>query len=50
MTNGRLADGVAAPSALVDGFQRGLLIGSVFMLAGALIGLRTTNTRQVQDG
>jgi hypothetical protein len=49
LTNSRLADGVASPDALVDGFQRGLLIGSVFMLAGALIGLRTTNTRELQE-
>jgi EmrB/QacA subfamily drug resistance transporter len=49
LTNSRLADGVTPPDALVDGFQRGLLIGSVFMLAGALIGLRTTNTRELQD-
>ena len=49
LTNSRLADGATPPHALVDGFQRGLLIGSAFMLAGALIGLRTTNTRELQE-
>jgi EmrB/QacA subfamily drug resistance transporter len=49
LTNSRLADGATPPAALVDGFQRGLLIGSAFMLAGALIGLRTTNTRELQE-
>jgi EmrB/QacA subfamily drug resistance transporter len=49
LTNSRLADGATPPAALVDGFQRGLLIGSAFMLAGALIGLRTTNTRELHE-
>jgi hypothetical protein len=49
LTNSRLAEGSAPPDALVDGFQRGLLVGAMFMLAGALIGLRTTNTRQLQE-
>jgi EmrB/QacA subfamily drug resistance transporter len=49
LTNSRLAEGSAPPDALVDGFQRGLLVGAMFMLTGALIGLRTTNTRQLQE-
>jgi hypothetical protein len=49
LTNSRLADGIASPAALVNGFQRRLLVGSAFMPAGTLIGLRTTNTREVQE-
>ena len=49
LTNSRLTEGATPPDALVDGFQRGLLVGAIFMLAGALIGLRTTNTREVQE-
>jgi EmrB/QacA subfamily drug resistance transporter len=40
-----LATGTAAPAALTAGFQRGLLAGSVFLLAAAVIGLRATDTR-----
>ena len=31
--------------ALTAGFQRALLVGSILILAAALIGLRATNTR-----
>jgi EmrB/QacA subfamily drug resistance transporter len=48
-TNKLLADRTPAPDALVEGFQRGLLVGSIFLLAGAVIGLRTTNTRELQE-
>jgi EmrB/QacA subfamily drug resistance transporter len=48
-TNNLLADRTPAPEALVEGFQRGLLVGSIFLLAGAVIGLRTTNTRELQE-
>jgi predicted MFS family arabinose efflux permease len=44
-TNDLLAAGDAAPHALTSGFQRGLLIGSIFVLASAVIALRATNTR-----
>jgi hypothetical protein len=30
---------------LTEGFQRALLVGAVFILAAAFIGLRATNTR-----
>jgi EmrB/QacA subfamily drug resistance transporter len=41
-----LLAGHAAPAhALTAGFQRGLLLGSVFVLASALVALRATNTR-----
>jgi MFS family permease len=33
------------PEALTAGFQRALLVGSVFILAAAVIALRATNTR-----
>ncbi len=39
----------AAPDAMVEGFQRGLLVGSLFLVAGAVIGLRTTNTHELQE-
>jgi EmrB/QacA subfamily drug resistance transporter len=48
-TNNLLADRTPPPEALVEGFQRGLLVGSIFLLAGAVIGLRTTNTRELQE-
>jgi EmrB/QacA subfamily drug resistance transporter len=48
-TNSLLTDHAAAPDALVEGFQRGLLVGSIFLFAGAVIGLRTTNTRELQE-
>ncbi len=34
---------------MVEGFQRGLLVGAIFLAAGALIGLRTTNTHELQE-
>jgi EmrB/QacA subfamily drug resistance transporter len=34
-----------APDALTAGFQRALLVGSIFILAAAVIALRATNTR-----
>jgi hypothetical protein len=30
---------------MTSGFQRGLLVGSIFILASAVIGFRATNTR-----
>ncbi|MBO9519894.1 MAG: MFS transporter [Nocardioidaceae bacterium] len=50
LTNDRLESGALPPDALVHGFQRGLLVGSIFMLAGALIGLRTPQTHELSDG
>ena len=44
-TNHLLAAGTPAAHALTSGFQRALFIGSIFVLAAALIGLRATNTR-----
>jgi EmrB/QacA subfamily drug resistance transporter len=44
-TNHLLAAGAPASHALTSGFQRALLIGSIFVLAAAVIGLRATNTR-----
>jgi EmrB/QacA subfamily drug resistance transporter len=35
----------AAPQALTAGFQRALMVGSLFILAAAMIALRATNTR-----
>jgi predicted MFS family arabinose efflux permease len=35
--------------ALTSGFQRALLVGSIFILAAAIIGLRATNTRGETD-
>jgi MFS family permease len=35
--------------ALTSGFQRALLVGSIFILAAAVIGLRATNTRGDAD-
>jgi hypothetical protein len=48
-TNGLIADHATPPDALVEGFQRGLLVGSIFLLAGAVIGMRTTNTHELQE-
>ncbi len=48
-TNGLLEAHAAAPDAMVEGFQRGLLVGAIFLAAGALIGLRTTNTHELQE-
>jgi EmrB/QacA subfamily drug resistance transporter len=44
-TNHLLAAGAPASHALTSGIHRGLLIGSIFVLAAAVIGLRATNTR-----
>jgi EmrB/QacA subfamily drug resistance transporter len=48
-TNGLLTDHVARPDALVEGFQRGLLVGSIFLFATAVIAIRTTNTHELQE-
>jgi EmrB/QacA subfamily drug resistance transporter len=40
-----LAAHVAPPAALTSGYHRGLLGGSLFMVAAAVIALRTSNTR-----
>jgi EmrB/QacA subfamily drug resistance transporter len=44
-THHLLAIHTTAPDALTSGFQRALLVGSIFILAAAIIGLRATNTR-----
>ena len=44
-TNHLLAEGTAMPYALTSGFQRALLVGSIFILASAVIALRATNSR-----
>jgi predicted MFS family arabinose efflux permease len=44
-TNHLLAAHTPVGQALTSGFQRALLIGSILLLAAALIGLRATNTR-----
>ena len=44
-TNHLLAAGAPASHALTSGFQRALLLGSIFILASAVIALRATNTR-----
>jgi EmrB/QacA subfamily drug resistance transporter len=44
-TNHLLAAGASSPHALTSGFQRALLVGSVFILASAVVALRATNTR-----
>jgi EmrB/QacA subfamily drug resistance transporter len=44
-TQSLLANHAAPAHALTAGFQRALLLGSIFILAAALIGLRATNTR-----
>jgi predicted MFS family arabinose efflux permease len=46
-TNDVLAAGAAMPDAITEGFQRSLLVGSIFLLAAAFIGLRVTNTHEV---
>jgi hypothetical protein len=40
-----LATHTPAPQALTSGFSRALTVGSVFILASAVIALRATNTR-----
>jgi EmrB/QacA subfamily drug resistance transporter len=44
-TNHLLAAGAPASHALTSGFQRALLLGSIFILASAVVALRATNTR-----
>jgi EmrB/QacA subfamily drug resistance transporter len=44
-TNHLLSVGAPASRALTSGFQRALLMGSIFILASAVIALRATNTR-----
>jgi hypothetical protein len=44
-TNDLLAAGTPAAQAVTSGFQRALFVGSIFMLASALVALRATNTR-----
>ena len=44
-TNHLLAGGAPTSHALTSGFQRALLIGSIFLLASAVTALRATNTR-----
>ena len=43
--NHLLAAGAPSAHALTSGFQRALLVGSIFILASAVIALRATNTR-----
>jgi len=47
-THDLLAAHTPLPHALTAGFSRALLVGSVFLLAAAVIGLRATNTRGEQ--
>jgi MFS family permease len=49
-TNHLLAAGAPASHALTAGFQRALLIGSIFILAAAVIALRATNARGETEG
>jgi EmrB/QacA subfamily drug resistance transporter len=44
-TNSLVQDHVAAPRALTEGFGRALFVGSIFLLAAALIAVRSPNTR-----
>ncbi|HTU85028.1 MAG TPA: MFS transporter [Solirubrobacteraceae bacterium] len=44
-TDGVLAAHASVPAALTAGFGRALMVGSLFILAAAVIGLRATNTR-----
>jgi hypothetical protein len=44
-THHLLAAHTPPPHALTAGFQRGLFVGSIFILAAAIIALRATNTR-----
>jgi EmrB/QacA subfamily drug resistance transporter len=46
-TNDLLATGTPAPQALTDGFQRGLLVSALCLLAAAAIALRAPNSRGV---
>ena len=47
-TNDLLAARAAMTDALTEGFQRSLLVGSIFLFAAAVIGLRVTNTHEVE--
>lgn len=47
-TNDLLAARASMPEALTEGFQRSLLVGSIFLFTAAFIGLRVTNTREVE--
>jgi len=44
-TNHLLAAGAPMSHALTSGFQRALLVGSIFILASAVVAVRATNTR-----
>jgi EmrB/QacA subfamily drug resistance transporter len=44
-TNDLLSAGTPASHALTSGFQRALLVGSVFILAAAVVAVRATNSR-----
>jgi EmrB/QacA subfamily drug resistance transporter len=44
-TNHLLAAGTPVPHALTSGFQRALMIGSIFLVVAAVIALRAPNTR-----
>jgi MFS family permease len=48
-TNHLLAAHTPRPEALTSGFHRALLASSIFLLAAAVIGIRTTNTRGETD-
>lgn len=48
-TNHLLAGGAPVSHALTGGFQRALLVGSIFILASAVVALRATNTRGEAD-
>ena len=49
-TNALLAAHTPLANAMTAGFQRALLVGSIFILASAVIGLRATNTRGEGQG
>jgi hypothetical protein len=44
-----LASHTPTPEALNSGFQRALLVSSIFLVAAAVIGFRATNTRGDQQ-
>jgi predicted MFS family arabinose efflux permease len=44
-TNAQVRSGRPVPTALTEGFGRALLVGSIFLLGAAAIGLRTHNAR-----
>jgi EmrB/QacA subfamily drug resistance transporter len=48
-TNHLLSAGTSSSHALTSGFQRALLLGSTFLLAAAVTGLRATNTRGLAE-